>query len=130
MVQPFFDRPESSTAILIAATELAPPMSAYRLDMSLSTPILTVLFWASAGAARPNPAHASSAAACRVSVVFIEFPPAVDARMALFSEPCQGLDRAKTILVPDSPSAVAPQCAYRSASEVSLNFWIRFPVST
>src|SRR6267378_13536 len=40
MVQPFFRRPESSTAILIAATELAPPMSAYRLDMSFSTPML------------------------------------------------------------------------------------------
>src|SRR5216684_805980 len=72
MVQPFFRRPESSTAILIAATELAPPMSAYRLDMSFSTPILTVLSWARAGAARPNPAQAISAAVHRASVVFID----------------------------------------------------------
>src|SRR5216683_5647455 len=72
MVQPFFGRPESSTAILIATTELAPPMSAYRLDMSFSTPILTVLSWARAGAARPNPAHAISAAVRRASVVFID----------------------------------------------------------
>src|SRR5450631_954879 len=72
MVQPFFGRPESSTAILIAATELAPPMSAYRLDMSFSTPILMVLSCARAGAARPNPAHAISAAVRRASVVFID----------------------------------------------------------
>src|SRR3982074_40095 len=72
MVQPFFGRPESSTAILIATTELAPPISAYRLDMSFSTPILMVLSCARAGAARPNPAHTMSAAVCRASVVFID----------------------------------------------------------
>src|SRR6202022_2089271 len=36
----------------------------------------------------------------------------------------------QTICFPDSPSRAARQCAYRSASEVSLNFWMRFPVST
>jgi len=30
----------------------------------------------------------------------------------------------------DSPSRGAGQSAYRSASEISLNFWIRLPVST
>src|SRR5260370_17214228 len=55
----------------MATTELGPPMSAYRLDMSFSTPILTVFSWASAGAASPNPAHAISAAMCRASVVCI-----------------------------------------------------------
>src|SRR5260221_13260021 len=72
MVRPFFGRQEPSTAILSQATELAPSMSAYRLDMSFSTPILMVFSWASAGAARPNPAHAISAAVRRASVVFID----------------------------------------------------------
>src|SRR3954471_23908632 len=37
---PFFAAPTSSTARRAAATEPGPPMSAYRLDMSVRTPIL------------------------------------------------------------------------------------------
>src|SRR4051812_32439316 len=37
---PFFAAPKSSTARRAAATEPGPPMSAYRLDMSVRTPIL------------------------------------------------------------------------------------------
>src|SRR6202011_5181925 len=35
LFQPLRARPESSTPILTATTELGPPISAYRLDMSL-----------------------------------------------------------------------------------------------
>ncbi len=38
---PRFSMPESSTAILAAATEPAPARSVYRLDISVKTPILT-----------------------------------------------------------------------------------------
>src|SRR3989337_2410812 len=42
--------------------------------MSFNTPILTVLSWAKAGAASPNPASATSAAVRRASIFFfIEF---------------------------------------------------------
>src|SRR3954453_3978121 len=44
--------------------------------MSLSTPILTVLSWASAGSATPRPASAMIAPRCAM-VVFIEIPPCV-----------------------------------------------------
>src|SRR3954451_25206363 len=44
--------------------------------MSLSTPILTVLSWASAGLASPRPASAMIAPR-RAMVVFIETPPCV-----------------------------------------------------
>src|SRR3954462_12741517 len=37
---PFFAAPKSSTAMRAAATEPGPPISEYRLDMSLITPIL------------------------------------------------------------------------------------------
>src|SRR5882672_3742432 len=37
---PFFAAPKSSTAMRAATTEPGPAMSEYRLDMSLSTPIL------------------------------------------------------------------------------------------
>src|SRR5215470_5963521 len=40
-LMPFFSAPKSSTAILAATVEPGPPMSAYRLDMSLITPIFT-----------------------------------------------------------------------------------------
>src|SRR5215471_12004519 len=72
MFQPLAGRPESSTAILTAATEFGPPMSAYRLDMSLSTPILTFLSSASAEVAK-KPAKAISAAARPACVVFMNF---------------------------------------------------------
>src|SRR5882757_9904536 len=44
--------------------------------MSLSTPILTVLSWASAGLASPRPASAMIAPRCAM-VVLIEIPPCV-----------------------------------------------------
>src|SRR3954451_12131956 len=44
--------------------------------MSLSTPILTVLSWASAGLASPRPASAMIAPRCAI-FVFIEIPPCV-----------------------------------------------------
>src|SRR5580692_3633985 len=44
--------------------------------MSVRTPILAVLSWASAGVANPNPAQARSTAVRRVSmVIVIEIPP-------------------------------------------------------
>src|SRR3954470_16522319 len=52
-------------------------MSAYRLDMSLSTPILTVLSWADAGPARPRAASAISAAEYRASFFGMFLPPMV-----------------------------------------------------
>src|ERR1700710_1286080 len=42
--------------------------------MSLSTPILAVLSWASAGAAKPRPASAAITAQRRAKVVFMNFP--------------------------------------------------------
>src|SRR5262252_2743414 len=48
---PLAAAPKSSTASFAAATEPAPPMSEYRLDMSLITPILTTpsVYCANAG---------------------------------------------------------------------------------
>src|SRR5260370_34147937 len=91
--QPFLVRPESSTAIFTAITELGPPMSAYRLDMSFSTPILTVLSCASTGVAKPNPAHAISAAQRHASVFHMVHPPDVDAWAALFFRASPGPER-------------------------------------
>src|SRR5260370_12811874 len=108
----------------MATTELGPPMSAYRLDMSFSTPILTVFSWANAGAASPNPAHAISAAARRASVVFINFlqmltPGSLSLRSLTKHLPrtCQGLAKDfvdQHTLVPITPSVPPPHCAYRS----------------
>jgi hypothetical protein len=43
--------------------------------MSFNTPILTVLSWAKAGAAKLAQASAMNAAECRASIVLIELPP-------------------------------------------------------
>jgi hypothetical protein len=48
---------------------------------------------------------------------------------ALFKSLAKGLID-QTICLSDSPSRAARQCIYRRASELSLNFWMRFPLST
>jgi hypothetical protein len=75
MLQPFALRPESAIAMLIATTELRPPMSDEGLDMSLSTPILTVLSSAHAEVAEANVVKIVSAAVPHANVLVIVSPP-------------------------------------------------------
>src|SRR6185295_450562 len=65
---PRFSIPESSTAILAAATEPAPARSVYRLDMSDSTPILTTLSEICACAVAA-PSDAATATAIRLRFI-------------------------------------------------------------
>src|SRR6185312_11878684 len=61
---------QSSTAIFAATTEPGPPMSAYRLDMSLNTPILMV-FPEICACADPTPSARAAAAASILSLIVV-----------------------------------------------------------
>src|SRR5215468_7823372 len=60
---------KSSTAILAAVTAPGPLMSAYKLDMSFMTPILTLTFWACA--AVPNSAAATKARLVPILIMYL-----------------------------------------------------------
>src|SRR3954462_22925 len=77
---PFFAAPKSSTARRAAATEPGPPMSAYRLDMSLRTPILITRSdtWAFA------PVAGSATATAQLNLLRdIETPPLLNPEILL-----------------------------------------------
>ncbi len=60
----------SAAAIFAAITEPMPVSSAYRLDMSVSTPILTLICWALA-----EPHASAMARTAKLIVFFIVVPP-------------------------------------------------------
>src|SRR5579871_6983374 len=112
--------PTSSAAIWAASTEPLPPISEYRLDMSLSTPSLIVplLIWASAA---PHPSALASATNVLIRC-FMVVPPRHSCFAIRLGRICDyGSQNLHTIIASKAAvrnSACAAPCPYRSTASL------------